>query len=105
MLQNFLSVHEVPFLRQFQISGFARGRAIFGREKTLSNDSRTPVCVILEDDAILVDRFSERLEILLNELPSDFHFCSIGYSQPKKAPLFHFSDNLVIPSFLWYTFH
>jgi len=101
-LQNFcVSVHEVTFLRQFQISGFARGQAICCREKTFFDASGTPVCVILEDDAILVDRFSERLEILLNELPSDFHFCSIGYSQPKKAPLFHFSENLVIPSFLW----
>jgi hypothetical protein len=101
-LQNFcVSVHEVTFLRQFQISGFARGQAICCREKTFFDASGTPVCVILEDDAILVDRFSERLEILLNELPSDFHFCSIGYSQPKKAPLFRFSENLVIPSFLW----
>ena len=41
-----------------------------------------PVCIILEDDAILVDRFVDRLESLLEEMPHDFHFCLLGYSRP-----------------------
>jgi len=88
-------------LHQLQISDYAKGPALMKVHHGASSN-RTPVCVILEDDAILVDRFSERLQALLNELPSDFHFCSIGYSQPKKAPIFKFSEHIGIPTFLWY---
>ena len=72
----------LPF--PFVISGYARGKPLL-----YSNESMppTPVCVILEDDAILVDRFADRLSALLEELPRDFHFCSIGYSRPKTAPI------------------
>ncbi len=96
-----MPIKKASFLRQFQISGFAKGRAVFYQNKKNRDVPNTPVCVIVEDDALLVDRFSERLEVLLNELPCDFHFCSIGYSQPKKAPIFDFSENLGIPTFLW----
>ena len=58
--------------------------------------------MILEDDAVLVDRFTERLSAILEELPRDFHLCSLGYSHPKKAPIFPFSGHLGIPTFLWY---
>ena len=61
-----------------------------------------PVCVILEDDAVLTDGFAERLESLLDELPRDFHFCSLGYSRPKTAPIVEYSTQLGIPSCLWY---
>ena len=61
-----------------------------------------PVCVILEDDAVLTDGFAERLESLLEELPRDFHFCSLGYSRPKTAPIVEYSTQLGIPSCLWY---
>lgn len=83
----------------FQISGYAKGPALL-----LENDDMdpVPVCVILEDDAVLVDRFAERLESLLEELPRDFHFCSLGYSRPRAAPMVEYSTHLSIPSCLWY---
>jgi hypothetical protein len=86
-------------LCQFQISGYARGPALLYQNE---DASAAPVCVILEDDAILVDRFAERLNLLLDELPRDFHFCSLGYSRPKTAPLFPYSSQLGIPSSIWY---
>lgn len=86
---------------QLQISGYAKGPELRKVDHGAPTN-KTPVCVILEDDAILVDRFPERLQALLNELPSDFHFCSIGYSQPKKAPILKFSEHIGIPTFLWY---
>ena len=92
------ALRDVHGLRQrFLVSGYARG-------PTLSGESMdpTPVCIILEDDAILVDRFTDRLECVLNELPRDFHFCSLGYSRPKTAPLVPFSDHVCIPTSIWY---
>lgn len=86
-------------LRLFKISGFAEGPALLAKN---DNMPPAPVCVILEDDAMLVDRFAERLADLLKELPRDFHFCSIGYSRPKSAPIVPFSSKLGIPSMLWY---
>lgn len=87
----------LPF--PFVISGYAHGRPLL-----YSNESMppTPVCVILEDDAILVDRFVDRLSALLDELPRDFHFCSIGYSRPKTAPIVKYATHLGIPSCIWY---
>jgi hypothetical protein len=61
-----------------------------------------PVCVILEDDAILTDRFADRLKSLLEELPRDFHFCSLGYSRPKTAPMVNYSSQIGIPTSIWY---
>lgn len=86
-------------LRLFKISGFASGPALLNKNDNLPP---TPVCVILEDDAILVDQFTERLNDLLHELPRDFHFCSLGYSRPKSAPIVPFSSKIGIPSMLWY---
>lgn len=83
----------------FLISGYARGRPLLHINE---NMPPTPVCVILEDDAILVDRFADRLSTILEELPRDFHFCSIGYSRPKTAPMAMFSTHLGIPSCIWY---
>ena len=82
-----------------QISGFASGRALLVENE---NMDPSPVCVILEDDAILHDQFSIHLEYLLKELPRDFHFCSLGYSRPKAAPMLDYSPMLGIPSCLWY---
>jgi GR25 family glycosyltransferase involved in LPS biosynthesis len=86
-------------LRLIQISGYASGRPLLS-----SNEHMPPalVCVILEDDAILVDRFADRLSALLEELPRDFHFCSLGYSRPKTAPMPEYSSQLGIPSCIWY---
>ena len=83
----------------FQISGYARGPALDPKKESMGP---TPVCVILEDDAILVDRFVDRLSAVLEELPRDFHFCSLGYSRPKTAPLVPFSSQLGIPTSIWY---
>ena len=83
----------------FKISGFARGAALLVDNEDMDP---VPVCVILEDDAVLSDRFAERLASLLEELPRDFHFCSLGYSRPKAAPMVEYSTHLGIPSCLWY---
>ena len=85
------------FRQRFLVSGYARGPTISGERL-----DPTPVCIILEDDAILVDRFTDRLEHVLDELPRDFHFCSLGYSRPKTAPLVPFSDHVCIPTSIWY---
>lgn len=69
--------------RQFLVSGFAEGPAMLAENAEMHP---TPVCVVIEDDAVLVDRFLDRLRALLKELPRDFHFCSLGYSRPKTAP-------------------
>jgi GR25 family glycosyltransferase involved in LPS biosynthesis len=86
-------------LRLFRISGFASGKALLSKNK---NMPPTPVCIVLEDDAILVDRFVDRLQDLLEELPRDFHFCSIGYSRPKTAPVVKYSSQVGIPTCTWY---
>ena len=86
-------------LRLYKISGFAEGPALLSKN---DNMPPAPVCVILEDDAILVDHFAERLADLLKELPRDFHFCSLGYSRPKSAPIVPYSSKIGIPSMLWY---
>lgn len=86
-------------LRLFRISGFASGRALLAENESMAPSA---VCVILEDDAILVDRFVDRLDALLHELPRDFHFCSLGYSRPKTAPIVPYSSQLGIPTCIWY---
>ena len=91
--------YEQNLLQMFEISGFARGPALL---KDNAHMEPTPVCVILEDDAVLVDRFTERLSGLLEELPRDFHFCSLGYSRPKTAPMVEFSSQLGLPTCIWY---
>ncbi|KAL7545110.1 hypothetical protein ACHAWF_015620 [Thalassiosira exigua] len=91
--------HLAKLLRTFETSGFARGPALLPAN---ASADPTPVCVILEDDAVPCDRFAERLACLLEELPRDFHFCSLGYSRPKAAPMVEYSSQLGVPSCLWY---
>mmetsp|Transcript_7385 Transcript_7385/g.16744 ORF Transcript_7385/g.16744 Transcript_7385/m.16744 type:complete len:1271 (-) Transcript_7385:1309-5121(-) len=91
--------YQKKLIRMFKISGFARGAALLHENEDMDP---VPVCVILEDDAVLNDRFAERLASLLEELPRDFHFCSLGYSRPKAAPMVEYSTQLGIPSCLWY---
>jgi hypothetical protein len=93
------SWYQKKALRMLKISGFARGEALHVKNEGIDP---VPCCVILEDDAVLCDRFTERLASLLEELPRDFHFCSIGYSRPQRAPLVEYSSQLGIPSCLWY---
>ena len=85
--------------RLLRISGFASGPALLHENRAMGP---APVCVIMEDDAVLVDRFRDRLATLLCELPRDFHFCSLGYGRPKNAPMIEFSETVGIPTFLWY---
>lgn len=66
------------FLQLYQTAGVASGPALSSDN---TKNPPSPVFVIMEDDAILVDRFSDRLQLLLNELPRDFHFCSLGYGR------------------------
>lgn len=73
----------------------------------MSNSNRippTPVAVVLEDDAICVDRFKDRLEEVLQELPRDFHYCAIGYAKPKEAPLVDVPGckHIKLPTMTWY---
>jgi GR25 family glycosyltransferase involved in LPS biosynthesis len=91
--------HPEHMVRLFKISGFAEGPALLHQNECMPP---APVCVILEDDAMLVDRFAERLHALLKELPRDFHFCSLGYSRPKTAPIVPFTPLVGIPTMLWY---
>lgn len=91
--------HPQHTLRLFKIGGFAQGPALLPKNDRMPP---APVCVILEDDAVLEDRFAEKLANVLKELPRDFHFCSIGYSRPKSAPIVPFGDKIGIPTMLWY---
>ncbi|CAB9510606.1 expressed unknown protein [Seminavis robusta] len=93
--------HGPGFRRLFLISGFARGLPLRQSPET-ADMPPCPVCVVLEDDAIMVDRFADRLDEILEELPRDFHFCSLGYSRPRTAPLVKFSKHVSIPTFLFY---
>lgn len=91
----------------FHISGYARGKPLsllsLNKNSESSSQHGTPVCVVLEDDAILCDSFAFRLQNeILAELPSDFHFCSLGYSRPRTAPMLKYSKHLGIPTCLWY---
>ena len=85
--------------RLFKIAGFAEGPALLHQN---DNMPPAPVCLIMEDDAILVDGFVDRLREVLRELPRDFHFCSLGYSRPRSAPVVPCSSHVGIPSMLWY---
>jgi len=63
-------------LQLLRISGFASGPPFLSENEGMPP---SPVCVILEDDAKLVDQFNDKLAVILSELPRDFHFCSLGY--------------------------
>jgi len=91
--------HTEHLRRLFLSSGFARGQPL---ERKNIGMPPALVCVVLEDDAILCDRFAERLDSLLEELPRDFHFCSLGYGRPATAPLVKFSSQLCVPTCIWY---
>jgi hypothetical protein len=97
--QTKLFHHPDHLLRLFRVSGFAEGPALLAKN---ANMPPAPVCVILEDDAILTDDFSMRLKALLKELPRDFHYCALGYGRPKTAPIVPYSEVLGIPTCLWY---
>jgi GR25 family glycosyltransferase involved in LPS biosynthesis len=93
----------------FTWSGYARGPRMFGSFDGSFDKSHAvpsvPVALVLEDDAILVDRFAERLDELLEELPIDFHYCAIGYGRPKTAPLVDTSppcEHIKLPTMTWY---
>jgi hypothetical protein len=91
--------HPHRLMRRLQLGGFATGDALLPIN---SNMEPSSVCVILEDDALFVERFRERLAEVLLELPRDFHFCSIGYGRPKSAPILPYGKYVGIPSHLFY---
>jgi GR25 family glycosyltransferase involved in LPS biosynthesis len=96
---NNLFDYPLHTLRSLRIGGFARGPALLYQNTHMSP---APVMIILEDDAILVDRFRERLDELLEELPRDFHFCSIGFSRPKSAPIVQYGKHCGVPTHVFY---
>jgi hypothetical protein len=91
--------HPQFLLRLFRLGGFAKGDALLSKNAGMT---AAPVCIILEDDAVLVDRFRERLDEILSELPRDFHLCSLGYSRPKSAPILPCGKHVGVPSHLFY---
>ena len=86
-------------VRLFKIAGFAQGRALLPKNEDMAP---APVCVVMEDDAILVDGFKEKLAAVLEELPRDFHYCSLGYSRPRSAPIVPLTGSVGVPTMLWY---
>jgi GR25 family glycosyltransferase involved in LPS biosynthesis len=97
----------------FTFSGFARGDPMHTPLNHNNDDDGiprsnrmppTPVALVLEDDAICVDRFKDRLEEVLQELPRDFHYCAIGYAKPKEAPLVDIPgcEHIKLPTMTWY---
>jgi hypothetical protein len=56
--QTKLFHHQNHLLRLFRVSGFVEGPALLAKN---ANMPPAPVCVILEDDAILADDFLMRL--------------------------------------------
>jgi hypothetical protein len=91
--------HPQTLRRLFRLGGFAKGDALLSANSSMEP---SPVCLILEDDAVLVERFRERLEEVLLELPRDFHFFSLGYGRPKSAPILPYGKHVGIPSHLFY---
>ncbi len=94
------------FANGFTYTGFARGDPMHDHVGKI-NEGHTPPCpvaLVLEDDATLVDRFQDRLEQLLEELPRDFHFCALGYAKPKEAPLLDIPGckHIKLPTMTWY---
>jgi len=87
----------------FAYTGFARGNPIHSKTGG-DNIPPCPVALVLEDDAMLVDRFQERLDQLLRELPRDFHYCALGYARPKEAPLVDVAgcEHIKLPTMTWY---
>jgi hypothetical protein len=96
---NALFRNPLHLRRAMLIAGFAQGPAMDAKNADMSP---APVCAILEDDAVFVDRFQERLNDLLLELPRDFHFCSLGYGRPKTAPIGRYSPHCGVPSHVFY---
>ena len=94
------------FANSFTYTGFARGDPIHDSVGRVGVDhiSPCPVALVLEDDAVLVDRFQERLDQLLEELPRDFHYCALGYARPKEAPLLEIPgcEYIKLPTMTWY---
>jgi len=90
----------------FTFTGFARGEPLHEPLGNVGKDRMPPcpVALVLEDDAVLVDRFRERLDQLLEELPRDFHYCAIGYAKPKEAPLVDIPgrEHIKLPTMTWY---
>lgn len=60
------------------------------------NDTSQEYFIIAEDDAIFVKDFNSKLNIVLNELPSDWDFIYLGSSKPVGKK---YSTHLIKPEF------
>lgn len=63
---------------------------------TYKNDPSKEYFIICEDDAVISDNFSQKLNIILKELPSDWDFVYLGSSKPNGKK---YSDHLIVPEF------
>ena len=97
--ETALFCHPQYTRRLLHLAGFAEGLPLLSRHATMAPAA---VCCIVEDDAMLVDRFRDRLSEVLQELPRDFHFCALGYGRPKSAPVAPFSRHVGVPSHQFY---
>lgn len=94
------------FANSFTYTGFARGYPMHDPigKIGVNHMPPCPVALVLEDDATLVDRFQDRLDQLLEELPRDFHYCALGYAKPKEAPVLDIPgcQHIKLPTMTWY---
>jgi len=95
------------FVQGWTWAGFARGKPLHPPSAASTEQTQsppTPVALVLEDDAILSNRFADRLEQVLQELPRDFHYCALGYARPKEGPLVDLPrcEHVKLPTMTWY---
>ncbi len=105
-IATWKGIASCTFANSFTYTGFARGDPIHDTIGKIGVNRMPPcpVTLVLEDDATLVDRFQDRLDQLLEELPRDFHYCALGYAKPKEAPLLDIPGcrHIKLPTMTWY---
>jgi GR25 family glycosyltransferase involved in LPS biosynthesis len=105
-IATWKGIASTSLANRFAYTGFARGDPMHDPSGKLWKDHMPPcpVALVLEDDAVLVDRFQDRLDQLLEELPRDFHYCALGYAKPKEAPLVDIPgcEHIKLPTMTWY---
>ena len=105
-IATWKGIASCSFANTFTYTGFARGDPIHDPigKIGVNHMPPCPVALVLEDDAALVDRFQDRLDQLLEELPRDFHYCALGYAKPKQAPLLDIPgcQHIQLPTMTWY---
>eukprot|EP00977_Amphora_coffeiformis_P007157 scaffold1562_cov170-Amphora_coffeaeformis.AAC.10 len=76
--------HPESLWRSLHLAGYAKGAPLYEKNGSMAP---APVCLVLEDDAHVVEDFCSVLDSLLEDLPRDFQYCALGYSRPKAAPI------------------